>query len=74
MNERNFKLSKGGEMAYRVGLMGFLIQNCFTCLRGNVVSSMFDMVPPSINEYLPLDEVIPRYTWIGVNENYSYYN
>jgi GH15 family glucan-1,4-alpha-glucosidase len=37
----------------------FFLQNCHTCLnRGNCVTSMFNAVPPTLQEYLPLDEDI----------------
>ena len=66
-----FQLLYGGEMAYCTCLMGFFIQNCSTCMRENVVSSMFDLIPPTIQEYIPINEDIPRYEGIGVNQFYN---
>ena len=40
-------------------IVSFFLQNCHTCLnRGNCVTSMFNAVPPTLEEYLPLDEDI----------------
>ena len=38
-------------------IVSFFLQNCHTCLnRGNCVTSMFKATPPSLEEYLFLDE------------------
>ena len=30
--------------------------NCLTCMNGNLLTSMFKIPPPTIDQYLPLDE------------------
>ena len=69
---QKFHLFNQGELSYRTGMVGFFLLNCYTCLRGNVVTSFFDTQPPSIEEYLPLDEDIPPYIPFTLNENYQY--
>ena len=65
-----FKLFKllGTKHRHRVGhgagdnlmhtvFTSFILLNCYTCLKGS--GSYFDIQPPSIEEYLPLDEDFP---------------
>ena len=40
-------------------IVSFFLQNCHTCLNGdNCITSMFNAVAPSLEQYLPLDEDI----------------
>jgi hypothetical protein len=52
---RQFKLFNDGQIAYRVGVI------CFTSLNGSPCNSMFSTEPPSLQDYLPLDELIHHY-------------
>ena len=70
-NEDAFKLFNKGEFAYRVGIVGFFLLNCSTCLRGSVVNSFFGMLAPSLEDYIPLDEEIEPYVSSSL---FSYYN
>ena len=48
-------MNLGAEIVWLV-LFGFFSMNCLTCLNGNLSTSMFKISPPTINQYLPLDE------------------
>ncbi len=58
---RQFKLYNDGQFAYRVGVICFFILNCYTCLNGSPCNSMFNTEPPSLEEYLPIDENLHHY-------------
>jgi hypothetical protein len=36
----------------------FFLLNCYTCMNGSATNTTFGTVPPSIEEYIPLDEVL----------------
>jgi hypothetical protein len=36
----------------------FFLLNCHTCMNGSATNTAFGTVPPSIEEYLPVDEVL----------------
>ena len=71
---RRLQMLNKAELHYRTGMVGFFLLNCYTCIRGNVVTSFFNVQPPSIEEYLPLDENIPPYVPFQLNMNYNYVN
>jgi hypothetical protein len=48
-------------MAYRLGFICFFILNCCTCWNGSACNAMFDTTPPSLEQYLPLDEELQVY-------------
>ena len=57
--KRKLKLLKNGRHVRKLIIVSFFLQNCHTCLNvGNCVTSMFGSKPPTIDEYLPLDEEI----------------
>ena len=61
-NKHAFRLLRDGRKAYRLGVVCFFLMNTYTCLNGNVVSSsFFDTQPPTLAEYIPLDEVLDEY-------------
>ena len=70
---RQFKLYNDGQLAYRVGVICFFILNCYTCLNGSPCNSMFNTEPPSLQDYLPLDEQLHHYV---PNDDiiYNFYN
>jgi len=67
-----FKLFNDGQIAYRIGVSCFFILNCYTCLNSSPCNSMFSTEPPSLQDYLPLDEPIHHYDPIYVIV-YNYY-
>ena len=71
---RCFSLYKKGELARRTTVVGFFLHNCYKCFNGGSANSMFDMLPPSLAEYLPLDEDLDRFEHAEINPNYHYYN
>ena len=42
--------------AIQLGIVCFFLHNCRTCMRGNEVNTMFNSQPPTLDEYIPLDE------------------
>ena len=69
---QKFHLFNQGELGYCTGMVGFFLLNCYTCLRGNVVTSFFETQAPSIEEYLPLDEDMHPYVPFRMNADYQY--
>ncbi len=59
--KRQFKIFRDATSAYRLGVIGFFILNCYTCFNGSACNSMFDSFCPTIQEYLPLDEELVPY-------------
>ncbi len=58
---RQFKLYSNGELAYRTAVVCFLLLNCYTCFNGSACNSMFNTFPPTIQEYLPVEEELILY-------------
>lgn len=54
-------LRDGGRMASRIPMVCFFLKNCHNCFRGSPTTTVFNTAPPTIEEYLPIDENIPRY-------------
>jgi hypothetical protein len=52
------RLYRTGYYVHNMILVSFLIMNCQNCFT-HTSSTMFGLAPPSLEEYLPLDEVIP---------------
>ena len=68
---RQFRLFHDAETAYRTGVVCFFLLNCYTCFNGSACNSMFEMFPPTIEEYLPLDEqLLPC---LPGDNNYDFY-
>ena len=60
-NKDAFHLFTKAEVAYRTGVIGFLILNCHTCMNGSIVNSFYNTRAPSLEEYRPLDEDLIHY-------------
>mmetsp|Transcript_18585 Transcript_18585/g.26157 ORF Transcript_18585/g.26157 Transcript_18585/m.26157 type:complete len:86 (+) Transcript_18585:504-761(+) len=60
-DKSKMQILKDKQRAMRLRMIGFLICNCMTCFRGNQVNSMFDSDHPSLEDYLPINEMIPLY-------------
>ena len=71
-NKEAFKLFLNAEESYRIGIVGFFLQNCHTCMNGCVVNSFFNTRAPTLEEYLPLDEELREYTPHQAFSNYDY--
>ena len=67
---RQFKLYNNGELAYRTGVVCFFLLNCYTCFNGSACNSMFNTFPPTIQEYLPMEEDLLPY----VDDNNNIYD
>ena len=54
----------GFELAMKVGqqpvaayyFTGVLLTNCLTCIKGNQISDQFDIAPPTLEQYLQVEE------------------
>ena len=60
-NRANDRIYSSGRKVHRLGIIGFFLHNCYTCLKGSVVNSYFESQAPTLAQYLPLDEEIPPY-------------
>ena len=49
-------LLRDGATKRQLGVVTFFLYNCYMCFRGNGANTVYNTVPPSIAEYLPLDE------------------
>jgi hypothetical protein len=60
-----FHLFNQGVKVWRMSMISFFILNCFYCIDGTQ-SHFFGHVPPTLEDYLPLDEVLeppPAVLW-----------
>jgi len=57
--------------AYWTGVVCFYLLNCYTCFNGGACNSMFEMFPPTIEDYLPLHEHLLPY--IPGDNNYVFF-
>jgi hypothetical protein len=51
------RIYKKGPQVRKLCLNSFFVQNCYYCIHGNR-SRTFGQVPPTLEDYIPLDEVI----------------
>jgi hypothetical protein len=58
---RQIKLFNDGQTTYRLGVVCFFILNCYTWMNGSTCNSMFETTPPTLEQYLPLDEELQLY-------------
>jgi hypothetical protein len=58
---QQFALFTDVQTAYRTTVYTFLILNCCTCLHGLPCNSICNLFPPTLEEYLPLDEELQLY-------------
>ena len=69
---RHIKLFRCGQTAYRLGVISFFILNCYTCLNGSACNSMFNTTPPTLDQYIPVDEELQLYV-ANDHAGYNYY-
>ncbi len=60
--KRQFKILHDRKLSYRLGLVCFFLLNCYTCLNGSACNSMFNTFPPTLEQYLPVDEELEKYS------------
>jgi len=71
--EQNHQMFYNGESVYRLGIVCFLLLNCYTCFNGSTTSTLFDDFPaPSIAEYLPVDVDFEPYHPVELAREYNY--
>ena len=56
-----------GEEVFRLGIVCFFLKNCYICFNGSPTNSIFESSPPSLEEYLPLDEELEIYERVVLN-------
>ena len=61
--KKQLKLFNNGEHLHNLVLVSFLIQNVYQTFNHSL--DLFDLAPPTIDEYLPLDEDIPPAPFVG---------
>jgi hypothetical protein len=54
-NQSKHKLYRNGDQAFRCGVVGFFLFNCYSCLNGSTCSSMFGLPAPPLEVYIPLE-------------------
>ena len=59
-HRKKHKILKQGEKAMMTTMVAFFLFNCKSCFQGNSTSSRFNVKPPSLQEYLPLDKNFSR--------------
>jgi hypothetical protein len=59
---------------FRLGIVCFLLQNCYVCFNGSTTCSAFNnyVSPPSIAEYLPLEANFEPYRPVELTGIYNY--
>ena len=64
-----FKLFSQREETKKIVLMSYFVLNCYHCLRGNGdTMTTFNVAPMSLEEYLPLDEVLEPPTAVNLGQ------
>jgi hypothetical protein len=61
----NFRLFRQREKVLKTVSVGFFLLNCHTCLNGSCTEEMFQATSPSLQEFLPLNEVLVPAPIIG---------
>ena len=54
------KLMKDAGAVQQLIVVLFLVFNCKTCMTGSNCTLIYDVMPPSIEEYLPVDEILEQ--------------
>ena len=56
---KRLRIMNNGGPLIRMTVAAFLFLNCHTCINGSAATLSFDCFPPTLEEYLPLDEDLP---------------
>jgi hypothetical protein len=72
VREENKQLYRNGFSVFRLDIVRFFLKNCYICLNGSTRNAMFSTTPPSIEEYLNVDEVIEQYQPVELTMDYNY--
>jgi hypothetical protein len=72
IREENKHLYRNGERVFRLGIVCFFLKNCYICLNGSTTNAMFHTTPPSLEEYLNIDEVLEPYQPVELTMDYNY--
>lgn len=60
-----------GEKVRRMSLVSFFILNCYYCMNGHR-SRYFGRIPPTLNEYIPLDEILVPPPAVNLGDVWDY--
>ena len=72
IKENDHHLFNNGEHTFRLGIVCFFLKNCYVCLNGSTTNTMFDVDPPTLEQYLPIDEELIEYIQIPFAEDYQF--
>ncbi len=61
-----------GVIIRRECLLSFFVLNCYYCLDGTR-GGYFQCIPPSLQEYLPLDEILEPPPAVDLGDTYDYW-
>ena len=67
------RLFNQGVLVRKECLLSFFMLNCFYCLDGTR-GGYFQCIPPTLEEYLPLDEVLEPPPAVDLGDTYDYWN
>ena len=74
IREEQHHLLHDGVNVFQLGIVCFLIQNCHVCFNGSTTGSTFNntVLPPSIEDYLPIDVDFEPHRPVELTGFYNY--
>ena len=72
IKEYDHTMLQTGEHTFHMAIVCFLLKNCHVCFNGSTTNTMFNSNPPSIAEYLPLDEDLLEFVPMPIGDDYNY--
>ena len=70
---RYLRMYRSEEQVRCLAMVSFFIQNCYYCIRGTR-SRVFGQVPPMLEDYIPLDEVLVPPPAVDLGQVWDYNN
>ena len=64
---------KRGVQVRRLAIVSFFIQNCYYAINGSR-SRVFGQIPPTLEDYIPLDEILVPPPAVVLGEVFDYSN
>jgi hypothetical protein len=72
IKEYDHRMFQNGEHTFHLAIVCFFLKNCYVCFNGSTTNTMFNSNPPSIAEYLPLEEDLLEYVPMPIGDDYNY--